>query len=166
AFVDRIPAGWQYPECCEARVTYRDIEVQTTGFRETPHLQSRSLATGQGSGVIEVVYTEERPLASEGPFLAEERALLDSLAEILVSYLELRDYREHLEHLVATRTHEMQLAKDEAERANSAKTTFLATMSHEIRTPMNAILGYSQLLGRDPELTSTQRTQVGDLVEW
>ena len=33
-----------------------------------------------------------------------------------------------------------------------AKSAFLANMSHEIRTPMNAILGYSQLMSRDPNL--------------
>jgi PAS domain S-box-containing protein len=40
----------------------------------------------------------------------------------------------------------------EAEAANRAKSTFLSTMSHEIRTPMNAILGYAQLMLRDPGL--------------
>ena len=40
----------------------------------------------------------------------------------------------------------------EAENANRAKSTFLSTMSHEIRTPLNAILGYAQLMLRDPTL--------------
>jgi PAS domain S-box-containing protein len=48
----------------------------------------------------------------------------------------------------------LEVAAEEAEAASRAKTMFLSTMSHEIRTPMNAILGYAQLMSRDPELGS------------
>ncbi|WP_295434925.1 PAS domain S-box protein [uncultured Thiodictyon sp.] len=48
-------------------------------------------------------------------------------------------------------------AKEAAEAANRAKSEFLANMSHEIRTPLNSILGFAQVLGRDPALNATQR---------
>jgi len=48
-------------------------------------------------------------------------------------------------------------AKHEAESANRAKSTFLANISHEIRTPMNAILGYTQILQRDSNVTKQQQ---------
>jgi len=159
--VSQMPEAWQFRECCEAHIAFRDIDVRTPGWADSPWRLSQPFATSVGaSGVIEVVYLEERPAAAEGPFLPEERALLESLAEIVVGYIEVRAHRESLEALVSTRTREMRAAKEEAERASGAKSAFLATMSHEIRTPMNAILGYAQLLLRDAGLAGAQREKV------
>ena len=47
-------------------------------------------------------------------------------------------------------------ARDEADRANQAKSRFLASMSHELRTPLNAILGYAQLLSLDGHFDAVQ----------
>jgi PAS domain S-box-containing protein len=55
---------------------------------------------------------------------------------------------------------QLQRAKADAEAANRAKSTFLSTMSHEIRTPMNAILGYTQLMLRDPKLGTESKTNL------
>ena len=60
--------------------------------------------------------------------------------------------RKQVEQQIMKLNRRLEDAAAEAEAANRAKSAFLSTMSHEIRTPMNAILGYAQLMSRDPSL--------------
>ena len=82
--VDKLPAGWQYPDICQAKITYGDFEVQTEHYRESCWEQHADiLVQDEVVGRISVCYTEERPLADEGPFLKEERKLINTIADRL-----------------------------------------------------------------------------------
>lgn len=80
--IDLIPPAWQYPDITCARIDLKGQELKTTNFRETIWQQvSDVIVHGVPSGKLTVGYIEERPVSDDGPFLKEERDLLDAIAE-------------------------------------------------------------------------------------
>ena len=89
--VDLIPAGWQYPESACARLILEGQHSTTANFRETAwRLQSPIVLHGKPVGALEVYYLSEKPVCGEGPFLPEERRLLNAMAGRLGNNLERR----------------------------------------------------------------------------
>lgn len=119
--VSLLPAAWRYPDIAAARIVFAGQEYCTAGFRTTPWYQTADFTLTDGrSGRLEVVYLEERPAAAEGPFLSEERRLIDSLAEMLRNYLDrkhaeqvLRQFNATLEGQVEERTRQLLAKQDQ-----------------------------------------------------
>ena len=88
----------------------------------------------------------------------------DELAQLGFSINEMLGRLESYERERADAAAQLRQAKDEAERANRAKSEFLSRMSHELRTPLNAVLGFGQLLEMD-ELLPEQRQGVEQILK-
>lgn len=84
--VNLLPFSWQYPEITCARIMFKEKIFKSKGFKITKWRQSsRLFMYSEPVGEITILYLEERPSADEGPFLKEERALLDALAQRIES---------------------------------------------------------------------------------
>lgn len=80
--VNFLPLSWQYPDITCARIVFKDNTYKSEGFKITEWRQSaRIYVYSEPVGEVAIFYLEERTPADEGPFLAEERALLDALAD-------------------------------------------------------------------------------------
>jgi PAS domain S-box-containing protein len=135
------PATYSLLGYAEGKLFGEPIERITSGIEL---LDAARLQGEESSSGIEVEYVAENGLKI--PVLASVARMGGHSDTVICMAQDLRE-RKRAER-------ELLLAKEAAESANRSKSAFLANMSHEIRTPLNAVMGYSQLMLRDPQLGS------------
>jgi hypothetical protein len=80
--IQAIPPGWQYPDMCSARIILGAQVFGPPGFEVTPFVQRAVIRVeGEPAGDVEVYYSRPAPQSDEGPFLKEERRLIETIAE-------------------------------------------------------------------------------------
>jgi two-component system NtrC family sensor kinase len=132
-----IPPAWQYPEITVGRVVIDDASYETEGYRETPYKQSADIIVrGKVRGSIEVVYFEKTLELHEGPFLREERNLIDALAREISGIMERHQARLEKADLEEQLRHADRLA---------TLGQLAAGVAHELNEPLGNILGFAQL---------------------
>jgi len=97
--VTAIPPGWLHPDSCWAKITIESSIYEPPLVTETPWvLRAPVLAMGKPIGAVEVFYSRYFQKVDEGPFLKEERRLLDAIAALLGQYLTERRLRGMVRH--------------------------------------------------------------------
>ncbi len=82
--IDIIPSSWQYPAVTTARISLKDRVYRTAHFGESQWRQAAEIVVhGEPIGSVEVYYLRKQPASHEGPFLKEERSLINAIAEQL-----------------------------------------------------------------------------------
>lgn len=123
-----LPSSWQYAETACARITFQGESFASSKFKWTDWRQSAQIRVGdEPVGEVTVIYLEERPAADEGPFLKEERTLLEGVAqhigEIAVRFMAEQDLQENNRQLL--------LERKALQEANAALRIVLANIEDE-----------------------------------
>ncbi len=106
--------------------------------------------------------TKHKLAMSNRLIIASLSAFLILLILFMVVYIHKRHNEDREKQKLITK---LQKSRDEADKANRMKTTFVQNMSHEIRTPLNALVGFAQLLSLpDGSLTPEEKEEYGDIV--
>jgi signal transduction histidine kinase len=140
--VELLPAAWQYPASTVARVVFDGHSYTTANFEAGVHKQRVELVVKDRSrGTVEVGYTEEKQELDEGPFLKEERSLIDTVARQIALLVERREAAEDRSRL-----------QDQLRHADRLATIgqLSAGVAHELNEPLGNILAFAQLASKEP----------------
>jgi len=154
--VEIISPGWLYPEIAVARIVIDDLKFESFDFMSrVQSLQSDILVDGKKRGYVEVAYIEEKPPLDEGPFLAEEGKLIDAIAGELSFIIKHKEDREKNQELQTQLQYANQMA---------VLGQFAAGMAHELNDPLGSILGFAQLILKNPELPTQIKQDVDKII--
>nr|WP_240979029.1 ATP-binding protein [Longimicrobium terrae] len=154
--VARMPAAWLHAGDARARIAYGDLEAVSPGWSTTPWMQTAGFSTSNGPGVLQVAYQHEHPAAEEGPFLVEERALIDSLAEMLRSHVE--------RYVVEQRRQAVEEQLRQAQKMD-ALGTLAGGVAHDFNNILTAIHGYGELALLEARPGGEQRESIDEILK-
>jgi PAS domain S-box-containing protein len=167
--VDLIPSSWQYPEITCARIIIEGQEYKTKNFKETIWKQTSNIVVhGKRIGILEICYFEEKPEIDEGPFLKEERSLINAIAERFGRVTEhkqaeraLQKAHDELEHRVKKRTRELEIKTNSLEEINIAMTVLLKKREED-KTELedNVLTNVKELV--EPYFEKIKKTKLDD----
>ena len=147
-----LPPAWLYPEIASARIILDDQTYATPHYKEGVHKQTAKIVVrGIQKGIIEITYSEEKPELDEGPFLKEERSLMDTVAREIVLIIERTQIEEDKKRLQEQLRHADRLA---------TIGQLSAGVAHELNEPIGGILGFAQLLQKDPGLSGQAKMDI------
>lgn len=142
--VELLPPAWQYPDILEGRVILDGKVFATAGFWEDGDKQrSEIVVSGNLRGTVEVVYLAAKPELDEGPFLKEERNLIDAIARQVTLIIEQKEMEAEKARLQEQLLHADRLA---------TIGQLAAGVAHELNEPLGNILGFAQLAKKAPQV--------------
>jgi two-component system NtrC family sensor kinase len=150
--VELLPPAWQYPEITSARIIFDGDPYTSPVFHNGNYRQTADIiVAGVSRGTIEMVYAEEMPQADEGPFLKEERNLINAVAKQIAMIIERKEAEEDKLKLHAQLRHADRLA---------TIGMLAAGVAHELNEPLGNILGFAQLSKKCPGIPASAKSDI------
>jgi two-component system NtrC family sensor kinase len=154
--VKLLPLAWQYPESTSGSIELDGRVFSTSEFKQNGQKQTADIIiNGKWRGVVEIAYLDIKPELDEGPFLSEERNLIDAIARQIALIVEKKEAEENKLKLQEQIRHADRLA---------TIGQLGAGIAHELNEPLGNILGFAQLIKKWPELPNTVDTDLDKIV--